>query len=397
MLKKQNNWAIFSESCQQLCFSRDFLISVCLIAGTLLFISFFQNLLFPFFASFVLAYLLNPLVNKLHRIFPKLNRDNIVIGVFLTVFLLALLFIIPFAIQLSKGIFSMAEEISKVQYKPLLHKSVDKLQGWKSAYMPETAQKYVNKFINNLNEYQQKIEEVLKTANNWLGRLLKILGNFLVSISNAAFKRTMDFILIPILLFYMLIDFDKCYRIFIKIVPPTYKKWIHAFAKETDITLKNYIRGQMLVALCFGLMMSIGLYLIGIKFWLVLGPLSGIANLIPYLGVIFGLGPALLLAVYQGALPDGSGVIIMLIKVAVLFSAVQAIDGLILQPKIIGKNVELHPLIVMLVLLIGAELMGVYGMLFAVPAAAVIKVLIIEIYHVLYIGKSKLLYRVKKE
>jgi predicted PurR-regulated permease PerM len=190
----------------------------------------------------------------------------------------------------------------------------------------------------------------------------------------------------------MLIDFDSAYRIFMKIVPPGYKKWVHAFAGETDITLRNFIRGQMLVAACFGIMMTIGLYVIGIKFWLVLGPLSGIANLIPYLGVIFGLGPALLLAVYQGALPDGAGVMVMIIKVIILFSIVQTIDGLVLQPKIIGENVELHPLIVMLALLIGAELMGVYGMLFAVPVAAILKVLIMEIYNVLYIGKSKLLY-----
>jgi predicted PurR-regulated permease PerM len=83
---------------------------------------------------------------------------------------------------------------------------------------------------------------------------------------------------------------------------------------------------------------------------------------------------------------------VMIIKVIILFSIVQTIDGLVLQPKIIGENVELHPLIVMLALLIGAELMGVYGMLFAVPVAAILKVLIMEIYNVLYIGKSKLLY-----
>jgi predicted PurR-regulated permease PerM len=390
--KNQNNWEVFRSNCQQLFFSRDFLVTVFLLAFFFLFVSLFRELLFPFFASFVLAYLLNPVVKKLHRRFPKMQRAGIVIWVFLSTFLLSLLFIIPFAIQLSKGVFSMADEITQIQYKPLFEKSVNKLREWKTDHMPDSAREYVDDFIANLNEYQQKIEEVLKTVNSWLGKMLKLLGNLLVSTSNTAFKRTMDLILLPILLFYMLIDFDSAYRIFMKIVPPGYKKWVHAFAGETDITLRNFIRGQMLVAACFGIMMTIGLYVIGIKFWLVLGPLSGIANLIPYLGVIFGLGPALLLAVYQGALPDGAGVMVMIIKVIILFSIVQTIDGLVLQPKIIGENVELHPLIVMLALLIGAELMGVYGMLFAVPVAAILKVLIMEIYNVLYIGKSKLLY-----
>ena len=136
-------------------------------------------------------------------------------------------------------------------------------------------------------------------------------------------------------------------------------------------------------------MMTLGLWFLGVKFWMDIGPLSGIANMVPYLGVIFGLGPALIMAIYQGAV-GGAGVFLFL-YVLLLFAIVQFIDGNLVQPKIVGESVGLHPLVIILALFVGAELMGIYGMLFAVPAAAVLKVLVVELYDVLYEGRSGLL------
>ncbi|MCJ8344936.1 AI-2E family transporter, partial [bacterium] len=184
------------------------------------------------------------------------------------------------------------------------------------------------------------------------------------------------------------------YPLLMSLVPAGYRKWVDAFMCETDETLKKFIRGQFLLATIFGVLMSVGLWLIGIKFFLVIGPISGFANLIPYLGSIIGLTPAILLAIYQGALSGGlMGVVIMIIKVIALIGVIQTLDGFFFQPKIIGDELELHPLLIMAALIIGGELLGVYGMIFAVPFVAVMKVLVLELYQVLYIGESLLLKR----
>ncbi len=161
---------------------------------------------------------------------------------------------------------------------------------------------------------------------------------------------------------------------------------------STDETLWSFIRGQGIVALIFGTLMSLGLWALGVKFWFVIGPLSGIANLVPFLGLIFGLGPALVLGIYQGAILGGvTGSLFMVMKVVILFVVVQFIDGNIVQPRIVGESVGLHPVIILLALFLGAALMGFYGLVFAVPVAAVLKVLVIEIYHGLYEDRSLLL------
>ena len=211
----------------------------------------------------------------------------------------------------------------------------------------------------------------------------------LLNSTQAVFQRTMDFVIVTLFLIYLLIDFERIHGLFMKIVPVSYSPWMLEFSDSAKETLKLFLIGQFKVACIFGFMMTLGLWFLGVKFWMVIGPLSGIANMVPYLGVIFGLGPALIMAIYQGAI-GGAGVFLFL-YVLLLFAIVQFIDGNLVQPKIVGESVGLHPLVIILALFVGAELMGIYGMLFAVPAAAVLKVLVVELYDVLYEGRSGLL------
>jgi predicted PurR-regulated permease PerM len=411
----QNNWELFKQRLLNILFSKDFLLSAVLTVGIFSLLMGFWSVFAPFITSFILAYLLNPMVlfweKKLKRFSrsrgedvdkdPARYRVGGVLIVFATIILVGLLFVVPFTLQLSTNLLSMAEEVGNIQYKPILQESVVKVKSWKS-YMPEVMREQVDEVLSNLTEYleqyQEQIEKTLVNVNSWLGGALKKLGKFLLGFSNKAFKKTMDLMLIPILVFYLLLDFHKARPLFLKIVPSGYREWMGCFITATDRTLNQFVKGQLTIAFLFGILMSIGLGIIGIKFWLVIGPLSGIANLIPYLGVIFGLGPALVIGVYQGALAGGvAGVFAMLLKVLIVFAIIQMIDGFVFQPRILGGNVELHPLIVMLALFLGGEIMGVYGMIFAVPAAAIIKVLLEELHGVLYERFSPLLGRELKQ
>ncbi|MBW7874885.1 MAG: AI-2E family transporter [Candidatus Cloacimonetes bacterium] len=385
-----NNLEQFLQGFLQVVFSREFLICASLFVLLATFVSLFSAILAPFIVAFILAYILNPAVRFLMK-YGRMGREYAVPLLFVLVSFGFLAFLIPFTLQLASGINSMAAEIIKIEYRPLVGKWREEIIYYKNEKMPESVRTALETPLENLKQYEDKLLEMISGLRDSFGRALKSLGNSMISLSNVAMKRTMDILLIPILLFYMLLDFDRVYPLFLSLVPSRYRPWTNAFLSTCDKTLRNFLFGQFLVALIYGLLMTLGLLAIGIKFSLVIGPLSGIANLIPYLGVIFSLGPVVGLAIYQGA--TGDGVLWMLSLVGIHYTIVQLIDGFFLQPKIIGENVELHPLVVMLALFIGGEVGGIYGMVFAVPAAALLKVLFSELYSVLYERKSRLLNR----
>jgi predicted PurR-regulated permease PerM len=128
--------------------------------------------------------------------------------------------------------------------------------------------------------------------------------------------------------------------------------------------------------------MTLGLWLIGIRHAVVLGPLSGIANMVPYLGVVVGLVPAFFLALWQGGL-SWTG-LYLCGAILGLFLVLQLLDGYVFQPRILGPSVGLHPLAIMLALALGEHLMGLAGMMLAVPVAAVLRVVLEELHPLLY-------------
>ena len=395
IMARRTNFDDFKESLLNLLFSKDFLLTVLIITVFALITNFFWATLLPLFVAFVLAYLINPLVRKIEK-WRYMNREGAILAVFISLFFASLVLVIPMAFSLGKNVVTMADEISTIEYKPLINKIKTNIREFKNMEVPESFQtpaSYlrvpIEHVVNHFEQYQEKIEKLLRTVNTWAGSMFRKIGGLLLNSTQAVFQRTMDFVIVTLFLIYLLIDFERIHGLFMKIVPVSYRPWMLSFSDRADETLKLFLIGQFKVACIFGFMMTLGLWFLGVKFWMVIGPLSGIANMVPYLGVIFGLGPALIMAIYQGAV-GGAGVFLFL-YVLVLFGIVQFIDGNLVQPKIVGESVGLHPLVIILALFVGAELMGIYGMLFAVPAAAVLKVLVVELYDVLYEGQSGLL------
>ena len=392
----RNNYEKFRDGFLEIVFSRDFLISFVVISLTLIVLRTFWSVFAPFLIAFILAYLLHPMVMWWMRKFPRIGRAGAVTLVLSKIAAIILLAVIPFLLQLGSNIHSMAEEISAIDYVPIVKKLSTEVKDLKNmtipTYIKQPVDQAVDYVFENIEQYQQKIGTTLQTINGFIGKGLKKIGGFLLRSSETVVKKTVDVFLILILLVYFLYDFPKIYPLFQKVVPPGYRSWMGRFMDLTDQTLWNFIRGQGIVALIFGTLMSLGLWFLEIKFWFVIGPLSGMANLVPFLGLLFGLVPAMVMGVYQGVLISGfGGAVFMVIKVALLFGIVQFIDGNIVQPRVVGESVGLHPVIVLLALLLGGALMGIYGMVFAVPVAAVLKVLVVEIYHGVYEDRSILL------
>ena len=179
-------------------------------------------------------------------------------------------------------------------------------------------------------------------------------------------------VIVPVIAFFMLKDGRRFRRDFISLVPNRYFEFTLNALRKADLQLGGYLRGQFLAALIVGLLATFALWLIGVDYYLIIGAVAGLANLIPFLGPLIGGAVAIAVSVAT----TGSFGQVALIVVA--FSVIQVIDNFGTQPLVLSRNVELHPLVILLVLLAAGELFGLLGLLLAVPAAAVTKVLVQE-------------------
>lgn len=176
-------------------------------------------------------------------------------------------------------------------------------------------------------------------------------------------------VLTPILTFYLLRDYDRITRWVADLIPrPKRDEWL-GFLREYDELLARYLRGQLAAAAMVGTLTGLGFWLVGLPYGGLVGAVAGVFNLVPYLGLVVSLVPAILIALLSG------NILASLLKVAIVFTTVQIIDSMVLGPRIVGGSVGLHPVWVMLALAVGGFFLGFVGMLLAVPAAVLVKLL----------------------
>lgn len=181
-----------------------------------------------------------------------------------------------------------------------------------------------------------------------------------------------NLVVVPFMMFFFLKDGRSMKRELINLVPNRYFEFSLNVTQKMDLQLGNYLRGQFLVAFIDGTLVTLALWLLEVDFFLVIGPLAGLANLIPYIGPLLGLLPAVLASLLTSGNFDTVPAIVL------TFMAIQVMDSSFLQPLIIARNVELHPLIVLVAILIGGQLFGIVGLLLAVPFTAILKVVLLE-------------------
>lgn len=176
--------------------------------------------------------------------------------------------------------------------------------------------------------------------------------------------------LIPVVTFYLLLDWDHLKARIRNLVPRRYEPTITRLANECDEVLSAFLRGQLLVMLSLGLVYAIGLSLLGIQFGVLIGLVAGLASIVPYLGVIVGLAVAAVVAFFQ------YGDVLHLAGVGGVFAIGQLLEGTLLQPLLLGDKIGLHPVAVIFAVLAGGQLFGFTGVLLALPVAAMIMVLL---------------------
>ncbi|EOC99954.1 AI-2E family transporter [Caldisalinibacter kiritimatiensis] len=308
------------------------------------------SLITPIFISIIFAYLFNPLVNLMED--RGIKRLWGVLLVYLAI--IAIVMILSFTI---------IPKIS-IEFKKL----IDLLPNYFSqlnTYFNEIYNLY-SENIENLPPQFQGINDAIRSNLSNIQETLVLTLRNITNTTIGIFSKIFSLILIPILTFYFIKDKEYFKRKIMLTIPKVYRNDIIRVSKEIDIVLSKFIRGQLIVAAFVGITTAIGLLILGIDFALIIGLIAGIANVIPYFGPIIGIVPAVIFALLEKP--------IKVLWVVILFTLIQQIESNILSPKIVGESVGLHPVVVILVLLIGGSYFGILGMLLAVPAAVILKI-----------------------
>ncbi len=331
-----------------------------LLVATLLWMA--RPVLVPFVLGLVLAYLLLPLVHWLERHLPARFRNWGIarpLSILLTYLLFALFiagivaFVIP-AIGPQVGTF--VERVP--QYYEQLGGLVQEGREWYDTNIPESWKATIEE---NLSEVAQGIFDQAKDSLVGMVRTVFSSIGFLIGL-----------LIVPFWLFYILQDESRVKSGIMEALHPELRPDVRSLAILIDGVLSAYIRGQLILCLFVGALATVALFVIGIPFAPVLGLIAGILEVLPAVGAYLGAIPAILVALATEP--------VSAIWVAVAFFAIQTIEGFVLVPRISGRSVKLHPALVMVVLVIGGQLAGLWGMLIAVPVTAVLRDVFLYLY-----------------
>lgn len=322
-------------------------------------------LLAPFFLALVLAYILHPAVDALER--RRIGRGA-------AIFLLVLPLLAALAVGILWGVPALGRQIAEfIQAMPGLIRSgvewtewaqrelarrdfplVDEraLLGRLQALDPETV---VARLRVQQGELARRAWGAILGVGRGVGSVLTVLGYV---------------VLTPILTFYLLRDYRRITARVADLVPPAQRPGVVAFAREYDRLLAGYLRGQLLVAAVIGTLTALGFWILGFPYAFLLGAIAGVFNVVPYLGIIVSAIPAIILALFSGA------ILLSLGKVVLVLAGVQLLEGSVISPRIVEGAVGLHPVWVILALAVAGYFFGFVGLLIAVPLAVLIKLLL---------------------
>lgn len=321
------------------------------IAGGFLYL--LAPVLTPFFVAALLAYLVDPWVDKLETY--KLSRGLATAIVFTALLVMIVLLLLIFIPMLERQITLF----------------IGKLPGYFD-WLQNTALPWLLAHFG-LEQTNLDLSVLQQTlAKNWQ-RAGGLAAGVLTSLSHsglAFLAGLVNLLLIPVVTFYLLRDWDILMERIRELLPLNIEPVVVRLARQSDEVLGAFLRGQLLVMFGLGVIYSVGLWLAGLDLALLIGMIAGLLSFVPYLGFIIGLLAAGVAAVVQ--YHD----VVHLLPIVIVFISGQLVEGLVLSPLLIGGRIGLHPVAVIFAVLAGGQLFGFFGVLLALPAAAVIMVLL---------------------
>lgn len=323
------------------------------LVAFILFIVVFRAVLLPFIAGMAVAYVLDPVANWFERRgFSRMAASLIILVGFVLLLVLMFLLLIPILINQLAGFIERIPDYAQ------------QLQALANSVLRTRAGQFLRVDAQQL---QSSMGQLMSQAASWMTTLLHSLwsgGTALVDILSL-------FVVTPVVAFYMLVDWDRMINHIDSLIPRDHLEAVRMLARDANTAIAGFVRGQGLVCIILGLFYGLGLALVGLNFGLTIGLGAGILSFIPYVGTTLGFVVSVGVAIVQ-FWPDWPWIG----AVVGVFLVGQFIEGNILQPRLVGASVGLHPVWLMFALFAFGILFGFVGLLIAVPASAAIAVLV---------------------
>ena len=324
-----------------------------MLVAFLAFLFVFREILLPFIAGAALAYFLDPVADRLERVgVSRVWAATLILFVFVLIFTVALLLIAPVLSQ---------------QFLGLIERMPGYVQQLRTTLADVEAPWFKRVLGEGRTGLQENLNAVLTEGAQWLGAIFTRIwsgGRALVDIVSLL-------VVTPIVAFYLLLDWDRMVATIDGWVPPRNRETVRAVMRDMDGAIAGFVRGQGTVCLILGTFYAVGLTSVGLNFGLLIGMFAGLISFIPFVGSIVGFILAVGVALVQ-FWPDFFWIVV----VGAIFAIGQFLEGNVLQPKLVGESVGLHPVWLMFALLAFGALLGFTGLLIAVPAAAAVGVLV---------------------
>ncbi|MEH7328614.1 AI-2E family transporter, partial [Priestia megaterium] len=324
---------------------------------------FIKTIALPIILAGICFYLFNPLVDFLER---KGVKRIISILVLYIVIIGALAIIIssvipPLKNQVDRLIDNIPELTHDVQH------AVTNLSN----------NRYVEQGLQSANT---DLDKISKDASKHLSKYVSGFSSGIVNFVGTITEIILSVAVLPFILFYLLKDGKNLPNYIVKLLPNRSRSEAKFILADMNHALSAYIRGQIFVAICIGVLLFIGYLIIGLDYALLLAIIAMVTNVVPYLGPIIAIIPAIIIAFITSPF--------MLVKLAIVWAVVQLLEGKVISPQIMGRSLDIHPITVIFVILTAGNLFGIIGIILAVPGYAVLKVIITHIYQFIRLNST---------
>lgn len=314
-----------------------------------------STMIAPVILAYIAYYLMNPIVNLLERLHIKR-----IWGILILILAIA---------GLITGIVLLIAPLVQSQVQDLIKSFPDYITQMAESFRKTIDHSFLGKY------YDEGYDWVTSNLNEVTSKISDYLGGAVEGIKNVASTLThvvIALITFPFVLFFLLKDSARFKQYCLRLLPPKYRNDADQILKNMDVQVGSYIQGQIIVASCIGILLYIGYLIIGLDYAIILAITAAVTSVVPYLGPMIAISPAIIIAIVSGPF--------MLLKLAIVWVAVQFLEGHFISPNIMGRTMKIHPLTIMFVLLISGNLFGVFGVILGIPGYAIVKVVVQYMY-----------------
>lgn len=309
-----------------------------------------KTIILPIILSAIVYYLLVPIVDffdrkGIKRIYSIIVLYLIIIGIITILIVLVIPFLRDQVMRLIESFPNLVNDVERMIEQVIGSQFLNQVQQTLNINVSDLAIQFSNQSAN-----------ILDTTFTGVGNII-----------GSVTKTVMAIITVPFILFYLLKDGKKLPNYMLGFLPTFMRNHTFTVLKEMNKQISSYIRGQIIVSFCIGFLMFIGFEIIGLDYAPVLALIAAFTSVVPYLGPAIAITPALIIAVVTSPY--------MLLKLIIVWTVVQLIEGKFISPQIMGRNLHIHPITIIFIIIIAGNLFGVVGILLAVPGYAILKVI----------------------